>query len=166
MFDSSFFNYLTIVIIYLFIVSCFFFIIIICDEKKTRKREDKFHWAIELVTRSLPCFSELYSNFYVNGKKVIPDNIYDLLTARALAHLIMGDGSVERSSLIICTDSYTLKDVVRMINVLIIKYRLECSLRFHRPNQPRIYIKEKSMPLIRDIVKSHMCSSMLYKIKL
>ncbi len=114
----------------------------------------------------MPCITELRSLFYpeLSKIKVIPFNIYDLLTPAAVAHLIMGDGSAQRHGLIICTDSYTLKDVVRLINVLIIRYRLECSIRYHSPTQPRIYIKERSMPLLRTIVRPHMCSTMLYKL--
>lgn len=59
----------------------------------------------------------------------------------ALAHLIMGDGSAWAYTLLICTDSYTIPDAVRLINVLIVRYELDCSLRFYRPNQPRIHIK-------------------------
>jgi hypothetical protein len=127
---------------------------------------------LEFFTRTLPCFTELHSLFYpsftqrVKGTKIIPYNIFDLLTPVTLAHLIMGDGSVQRSGLLICTDSYSVEDVVRLINVLILKYRIECTIRVNRENQYRIYIKEGSMPLLRDIVKSHMCFSMLYKIKL
>lgn len=130
------------------------------------KRGEKSHWGIEIVTRALPCFTELHSIFYVDGVKIIPYNIYDILTPVALAQLIMGDGSVQRHGLIICTDYYKLIDVIRLMNVLIIRYRFECTLRFHTPTQPRIYIKEGSMPLLRQIVKPHMCPSMLYKIKL
>lgn len=92
--------------------------------------------------------------------------IYELLTPVALSHIIMGDGSVARHGLILCTDSYTLKDVIRLMNVLMIRYRLECTIRVHRENQYRIYIRERSMPLLRQIVKGHMCSSALYKLKL
>jgi len=41
---------------------------------------------LEFFTRSLPCFTELYFLFYVNGIKVIPAIIYELLTPIALAH--------------------------------------------------------------------------------
>jgi hypothetical protein len=75
----------------------------------------------------MPCLTKLYSIFYPNGVKVIPENIYELLTPVALAHMIMGDGSVQRHGLIICTDSYSIEDTIRLINVLIIKYRLECT---------------------------------------
>ena len=76
-----------------------------------------------------------------------------LLTPVALAHLIMGDGSVQRHGLIICTDSYFIEDVVRLINVLIIKYRVDCTIRNPKVNQYRINIRERSMPHIREIVK-------------
>lgn len=45
-----------------------------------RTRFGKLNYSIEFFTRALPCFTELYSIFYVNGVKVIPYNIYDLLT--------------------------------------------------------------------------------------
>lgn len=123
-------------------------------------------YALEFVTRILPCFTELHSLFYLSGRKIIPENIYELLTPVALAHLIMGDGSVQRHGLIICTDSYSIEDVVRLINVLIIKYRVECTIRVPKENQYRIYIRERSMHLIREVVELHMCSTMLFKIKL
>ena len=69
----------------------------------------------------------------------------------ALAHLIMGDGSKERHGLRICTDFYTVEEVVRLMNVLIVKYGLECTLHY-RNTQPRIYIRERSMAKLRNIV--------------
>lgn len=106
----------------------------------------------------------MYSIFYVNGVKVIPINIYDLLTPVALAHIIMGNGSAQRHGLIICTDSYSITEIVRFINVLIIRYSLECTLRFHTPTQPRIYIKQNFMARLQRIVIPFMHSSFLYKI--
>jgi hypothetical protein len=123
-------------------------------------------FGLEFVTRILPCFTELHSLFYLSDIKRIPENIYELLTPVALAHLIMGDGSVQRHGLIICTDSYSIEDVVRLINVLIIRYKVDCTIRTHKENQHRIYIRERSMPRVRKIVKLHMCSTMLFKIKL
>lgn len=87
-----------------------------------------------------------------------------MLTPVALAHMIMGDGVNDHGDgLILCTDSYTLEDVVRLINVLIIRYNLECSLR-RASNKYRIYIKKRSMPLLRSIVSPYMHNTMLYKI--
>lgn len=64
-----------------------------------------------------------------------------MLTPVALAHLIMGDGSVQRHGLIICTNSFSIKDVVRLMNVLITRYRLECNLRIiTRQNKKKNWI--------------------------
>jgi hypothetical protein len=128
-------------------------------------RNNKQFFGIQFHTRSLPCFTQLHSIFYDNEVKVVPQGIYNLLTPIALAHWIMGDGYKFRKALILCTDSNTIHDVVRLMNVLIIRYRLVCSLRTIRPNQYRIFIYFKSMPLLRFIISPYMHSSMLYKIQ-
>jgi len=97
---------------------------------------------------------------------VIPQNISDLLTPVALAHLILGDGSLRPHGLIICTDSYSVQQVIIFMNVLVIKYRLECTLRFPTPTSPRIYIKELSMPVLIKIVSLYFPPSMYYKLRI
>lgn len=135
---------------------------------RLRRRVNKSHWSVEIVTRALPCFFEIYSLFYIQtsrGKvKIVPDNIYDLLTPVALAHLIMGDGSAKPHGLVICTDSYSIDNIVKLTNVLVIRYRLDCTIRNHTCNTYRIYIKQRSMSLLSTIVRPHMHSSMLYKL--
>lgn len=132
-------------------------------------RAGKLLYGLLLFTRSLPCFTELYSLFYYNKTKVIPVNIYDLLTPAALAHLIMGDGESRTSGLVLCTNSFTLQDVVRLMNVLIIRYRIQCVLRLKQQNKKteyQIYIRQSSMPILRSIVTPYMHPSMYYKLKI
>ena len=50
------------------------------------KLNGKFFPYLSLSTRSLVCFSEIYSFFYVEGKKVVPYNIFELLTIEGLVH--------------------------------------------------------------------------------
>jgi hypothetical protein len=134
---------------------------------KGSKNGNQF-FALEFFTRSLPCFSELYNLFYVNKVKVIPENIYDLLSPVALAHLIMGDGDARPHGLILCTNNFLIQDVVRLMNVLMIRYRLECSLHIKKQNKIEylIYIRDGSMPLLRSIVSPYMHPSMNYKLGL
>ena len=54
-------------------------------------RKDRTHFALYFRTRGLPCFNELRSLFYIDKIKRVPEDIYNLLTPVALAHLIMGD---------------------------------------------------------------------------
>jgi LAGLIDADG DNA endonuclease family len=106
----------------------------------------------------------LYLLFYTNTKKTIPENIFHLLNPIALQHWIMGDGQRRDKGLVLCKDSYSILEVVRLVNVLIIRYNFVCTIRENSPGQFRIYISEKSMTSLRKIVLPYMDQSMLYKI--
>ena len=126
-------------------------------------------YGLQFCTRAMPCLTELRSLFYPEGVKIIPSNIYELLTPVALAHLIMGDGTALPHGLVLCTNGSAVEDVVRLMNVLIIRHRLECSLRLHRQNNKNgyeIYIRQRSIPLLRTIVNPYLHPSMLYKVGL
>jgi hypothetical protein len=43
-------------------------------------------FALNFGTRALPCFVDLYNKFYVDNIKVVPKNIFEILTPLALAH--------------------------------------------------------------------------------
>lgn len=128
---------------------------------------NKRHLSLGFFTRSLQPFNELILLFYPNKVKIIPKNIFELLTPVALAHWIMGDGSAFNSGgLALYTDSYSIEDVVLLINVLIIRYGLKCSIHTHREGQYRIYISKNSLYTLKQIVKPYIIPSMHYKIKL
>lgn len=103
--------------------------------------------------------------FYIDGIKGIPVNIYHYLTPVALAHWIMGDGTWVGCGVILCTDSYKLQDIVRLMNVLKIRYNIDCTLRYCK-KYPRLYINSKSIPLLRSIVFPYIHSSFQYKFNL
>lgn len=119
--------------------------------------------SVTFATRSLPCLVDFFKSFYLNGKKVIPENIYDLLSPFSLAHLITGDGIATSGGIRICTDFFTVQDVVRLMNVLIIKYRLKCTLHI-TDYKPRIFISSKSMGLLISIINPYIVPSMMYKL--
>lgn len=82
----------------------------------------------------------------------------------------MGDGTATSHGLALCTNSFSLPDIVRLMNVLMIRYGLECTIHKKRRPGPAqkieflIYIRDRSMPLLRSIVAPYFCSSMAYKI--
>lgn len=124
---------------------------------------------LQFSSRSLACFTELFRLFYtVNsvGKLVkgVPHNIYDILTLQGLAHLISGDGSkANGDGLILNTQSFSIEDNVRLINVLMIKFNCICSIHYQR-GLPVIYISANSMRDLRPLLVPHMVVEMLYKL--
>jgi LAGLIDADG DNA endonuclease family len=77
--------------------------------------------SVRFITYSLPCFNELYELFYPLGKKIVPQNIGDLLTPLGLAFWIADDGSFKKSesAVILCTDGFTHEEVKLLASVLI-----------------------------------------------
>lgn len=112
---------------------------------------------MEIQTRSLACFTELYNILYKNEIKVISENIFYLLNPIALAHWVMGSGNYTKSGLILHTYSYNYSDVVVLLNVLIIKYRLTCSL-INNKGKPAILISVECLACLRQIIKPYLIS--------
>lgn len=123
----------------------------------------KIFYALSFTTRSLPCITKLYELFYPEGKKVIPKNIYDILTWEALVHWIEGDGTYS-SGITIQTQSFTIQDIVLLMNVLIIKFDLECNIHM-QGNYHVLYIKSKSIKRNLHHMLPYIHPSMIYKFK-
>lgn len=93
----------------------------------------------------LPCFNEFRELFYKLGKKIIPVNIYDLLTPRGLAFWRMDDGSRHGEGVHISAYDFSEKDIDKLMFVLQDKFNLKCSIYYNRENKPIIYIFKESM---------------------
>lgn len=50
------------------------------------KRTNRSYCSISFTSMQLPCFNEYWEMFYNSNVKKVPDNIYELLTPRGLAH--------------------------------------------------------------------------------
>jgi len=84
----------------------------------TDKITGKIRYNLSFATLALPCFNELYESFYLNGKKIIPNNIADLLTSVSLAYWIMDDGSFTGSGLKLHTNAFNLEELNLLIEAL------------------------------------------------
>jgi hypothetical protein len=82
----------------------------------------------------------------------------------------MGDGEAREYGLRICTDDFSVKEVVTLINVLYIRYDIQCSLYMKKSSTslrkyPRIVIPSKQLKKLHKIVYPYFINEMLYKIK-
>jgi len=102
--------------------------------------------------------------------KIIPNNIYHLLTPIGLAYWIMDDGQFngKNTGITLCTDSFSYNEVLILKEVLEKKFRLKCSI--HNKNiqkkHYRIYISNNSLLLLQSLVSNYIHFSLKYKIKL
>jgi len=127
------------------------------------KINDKIFYGVCITTRVLPCFTELYHLFYVNNKKIVPLTLFDLLTYEGLAHWICGDGSASKGGgIYLQTQSFTVKECVFIINVLIIKFNLNCSIYLQK-GKPTIYISARSVRKLYPLISQYIVPSMRYK---
>jgi hypothetical protein len=140
MYDLFLICYRTIAVVYL----------ILFQENVTEKKLMLYR---AFYTRAYPFITELRNKFYrgeVKGNKAIPLGIYELLSppgvgGRENPHPLLpinygGDGSIREYGLEICTDCYSLADIIQLYNVLVIRYQLTCTIRLKRENQYRIDI--------------------------
>ena len=121
-------------------------------------------YGIEISTRALPVFSILKRLFYTGRIKTLPYNIYDLIDYSTLAHIIMGDGSFTGGGIILNLQSFSVKELVTLINIFKIKFNLDCVLHKSR-NHYVIYINVISVKLLYPHIKEYIIPSMRYKIE-
>jgi hypothetical protein len=78
----------------------------------------------------------------MTGRKILPplEVLIQIITPVALAHIIIGDGTRQGSGLVICTHSFTVEEVVRLMTVLYVRYDIDSTLQYQN-GQPRIYIR-------------------------
>jgi len=128
------------------------------------KRTGNVYNSIYFYSYSLPCLNEFHNLFYVDGKKVVPTNIADLLTPSGLCYWICDDGYWQKNGVCLCTNSFTLDEVKLLVKVLTEKLDLKCTIFGGNSEGHRIRISSKSVPHLRSLIASKMPPSMQYKI--
>ena len=128
------------------------------------KIKNKKYYGIRMDSRAYTCLTLLYDQFYQNKVKIVPLDIYNLLTPLALAYWIMGDGLGNAwKGLYLCTDSFSNYDIVRLMNVLLIRYNIISRL-VTVSGKSRIYISSTESTKISNLVLDYIHPSMQYKI--
>jgi hypothetical protein len=143
------------------------------NNKKTQTK----HEVLKFNTVSLPQLLFYYKLFYnltdsvgSQGKliKIVPVNIEELMTPVVLAHLLMGDGNLKLPDQIlrIYTNSFTREEVELLALAITKKLSIITKVVHDRNNQYIITISRNQLPLVIELIKIHMHSSMYYKLGL
>lgn len=131
--------------------------------KAAVKGEDRTYSSSSFSTLTLPVFNKYKALFYNGTTKIVPANIYTLLTYRGLAYWIMDDGSLQNKGLHLNTYGFSDSDLDLLKTVLESKFNLKISIHKHNKKK-RIYIWEASLELIKPKLLPFVLSEMAYKI--
>nr|YP_009444508.1 hypothetical protein [Nakaseomyces nivariensis]APD15131.1 hypothetical protein [Nakaseomyces nivariensis] len=135
---------------------------------KINRMRGKTYKVLELNTMALPCFTMLRKHFYNKRIKIVPNDLYDLLTYESLAHMIMNSGSYSNKNkrgIYLNLYSFTTKELITIMNILNIKFNLDVTL--HKSmNKYTIYINLNKSKLYSNINKYIIINSMRNKFKM
>ena len=127
----------------------------------------KLFYSVYIQTRQLQIFNQIFDLFYStsNGKiiKTIKPELIFHLDYIVLAHWIMGDASKKGKGLVLCTDNFSLQEVVLLINMLILKFDVNSTLQ-KQEKHFSIYINEKNLIKIKPFILPYFVDHFLYKI--
>ena len=133
---------------------------------KTVTRGKIFH-SVFLQTRQLTCLNEIFNLFYLTQNdqviKTVKQELFFYMDYMVLAHWIMGDGSKRAKGIVLCTDNFSLQEVVLLVNILILKFDINPTIQRGK-NKVRIYINGKSLMKIKPFILPYFVDHFLYKI--
>lgn len=108
---------------------------------------------------------EFYNKFYINGKKIVPDNIEEYITPYGLAIWFMDDGTLNNpSNQRIHTNSFKYEDQVKLQNLLKINFDLECKILTRKDGQHILSFNSKNSKKMTEIIRPYVIPSMTYKL--
>lgn len=139
-------------------------------DRKADKRTGKVYNSLQFKTLAFPCFNIYRELFYnplsVTGDKILAPALADRFTAVSLAFWIMDDGywHSANSTVVLCTDSFSLKEVQFLCDMLSSRLGIQASPNIRTEGVYRIRISSTSLGLLRKQVTPHMHPSMLFKL--
>lgn len=117
--------------------------------------------AYRFTTRSLPVFTNLYKQFFLNGKKKVPLNI--TLSPLVLAVWFMDDGNKSRTSVYLNTQQFSLEEQEFLRRMLMEQWGIETTLNKDK-HYWRIRIRVSSIEKFVSLIKPYLLPQFYYKL--
>jgi LAGLIDADG DNA endonuclease family protein len=127
-------------------------------------RNKRVYCSVQLRSITSPIWNEFYDIFYKNGRRIIPHNLPDIISAQILAIWIMDDGYRRNdcNAMRLNTQAYSYNEhqlIKRSLEKLGIKSTI------HRQASYFVtYIPSSSMDVLRSKVRPYIVPSMEYKL--
>lgn len=136
------------------------------------KKTGKVYQTVRIRTGMMPIFVYYHNMFYRYNEemkryvKIIPYNIYDLMTRVVLAQMIKGDGNLQNGANIIriYTNSFTKLEVENLASIITSKLGIDTKAVHDRNGQYMLKISKSQLDKVRKLVGPYMYPSMQYKL--
>lgn len=125
------------------------------------KRTNKNYYKLEAYSRVTPSLEKYYDLFYKNKKKIITEDLLNMLTPLGLAVWFMDDGYNHVHGYYISTNCFSNEEIYNIMNYFKEKYNINCSK--HKNNI--LYIKKDSCKIFEDLIKDYIHDTLNYKLK-
>jgi len=133
----------------------------ICVSPPKKRKGNENRIAYRFYTKQYPELTEIYNNFYKNGKKIIPNDLK--LDAVSLSVWFMDDGSkCSNSDFYLNTQQFSKEDQLKLLDYLK-EVGLVATLNKDK-NYHRIRFISSSISKLKELVKETIIPSMYYKI--
>ncbi len=129
--------------------------------KNPKNDENYYSWYFH--TRTFPEFKDLYKRFYSNGRKILPKDISGLLTPISFAVWIMDDGCYDEGTIILNTQSFSLRENKILQKIFKKKFNLILKINKDR-DKWRLRFLRYDFPKLRNLINSYIIPSIRYKI--
>ena len=124
----------------------------------------KLRYVLRINSWTYSSFNSLHKEYYLNNKKILPNNY--ILTPFILAIWIKDNGSRSGKALKLRTNNFTYEECSKLKDSLM-NYNLKVSI--HKTgviNQYNLYIHKDSKNILRNIIKQYIHPSKKYKLSL
>jgi len=127
------------------------------DKRLQNPDYQQWYWYIN----ANPALNDIYDKFYNNKIKYINKELFEQIEPLALAVWYMDDGSKEGTSgYLLCTNSFTDKDIDIIQRILIYKFGINTS----KQKNNAIYITSDSKTAFKKLIEPYIVESMKYKL--
>ena len=126
-------------------------------------KRGRTHYSWYFHTKTLEEFGGLHHDFYRDGIKILPENIFEFLTPRAFAVWFMDDGSNTRVSYTLSTHGFSRGEQTRIIAFLKERYDITATCVRDR-TKFKIAIGRYEYQKLNAVVEPYIIPSMSYKI--
>ena len=129
--------------------------------KNPKNNENYYSWYFHTLT--LKALKQFHQKFYKDGLKIVPKEMFEILTPISLAFWVMDDGCNTGNSFIINTQNYSIDEQEKLRKIFWRKFKILTTINKDR-NKFRLRLNIENAKKLIKIISPHIIPSMEYKI--